>query len=169
MRKASVPGFMTLILLLATACGGDEQASEPTGQALTNDSAPVVTFTPESDAPIALDGDPAAPLSIAYRVIGTPVVGQPIAIDIQVLSSLGDHPVTVNYRITDATAMELAEAQPESVMLTPDGDDAYAPRQVTVIPKRPGRIYLNVQAGIDTRDGSLSTATAIPLEVSEAT
>ena len=169
MRIACVVSFMTVAALAATGCGGGEQSTEPTGEALTNDSAPVVTFTPESDTSVALDGDPVAPLAIAYRVIGTPVVGQPVAIDIQVLSSLGDHAVTLNYRITDATAMELADAQPESVMLTPEDDDSYASRQVTVVPKRPGRIYLNVQAGIDTRDGSLSTATAIPLEVNEAT
>ena len=164
-RFASV---LLIAALVSSACGGDEPPAEPTGEALINDSAPVVTFTPDSDTAIALEGEPTAPLAIAYRIIGTPVVGQPVAIDIRVLSSLGDYPVTLNYRITDSTALALADAQPESVMLTPEDNDEYAARQVTVVPRRAGRIYLNVQAGIETRDGSMSTATAIPLEVADA-
>ncbi len=168
MRESRSICAAALAAIALAACGGAEEPAEPSGEALTNEGAPVVNFTPESDAGIVLDGDAVTPLAIAYRVIGTPVVGQPVAIDIQVLSSLGGFPVTVSYRISDATAIELGDEQPESVMLTPDDEDEYASRQVTVVPLRAGRVYLNVQAGIDTRDGSLSTAMAIPLEVSEA-
>ena len=165
--------FATLLVLALTfatlsACGGgNDEPVEPTGEAVLNDDAPIVTFIPESDQ-LAKEGDPVGPVTIAYRVIGTPVVGEPVAIDIKITSSFGDLPVTVAYRINDATAMELAEAQPASVVYTPDANDELAPRQVTVIPRRGGRLYLNVQAVVDTRDGSLSTVTAIPLEVRES-
>ena len=152
------------VALGLTSCGGDEPA-EARGEALLNPDAPVVTFTPEDDA-ISIEGEPGEPVSIAYRIIGAPVVGQPVAIDIRVTSSLGDLPVTVTYRVNDATAMRLAEAQPETVVYTPDINDELAPRQVTIIPLREGRLYLNVQASVDTRNGSLSTVTAIPLNVS---
>ena len=158
----------TLILsaALLAACGGDDEPAEPTGEVLLNTDAPVITFTPE-DASVRRAGEPVGPLTIAYRIIGTPVVDQPVAIDIKVTSSLGDLPVTVSYRISDATAMDLAEAQPAEVVYTPDENDELAPRQVTVIPRRAGRLFLNVQASVDTRDGSLSTVTAIPLPVAE--
>jgi len=161
---AAWPLILSSVFLLSS-CGGEEPA-EPGGEALLNPDAPVVTFTPESDA-ISIDGESGEPVSIAYRIIGAPVVGQPVAIDVKVSSSLGDLPVTVSYRINDTTAMRLAEAQPETVVYTPDADNELAPRQVTVVPLREGRVYLNVQAAVDTRDGSLSTVTAIPLEVGE--
>jgi hypothetical protein len=162
--NAAWPVLVSLALGLSS-CGGEEPA-EPGGEALENPDAPVVTFTPETDA-ISIAGETGEPVSIAYRIIGAPVVGQPVAIDIQVSSSFGDLPVTVSYRINDATAMRLADAQPASVVYTPDADNELAPRQVTIVPLREGRLYLNVQASVDTRTGSLSTVTAIPLEVGE--
>lgn len=157
----------SLAMLALSGCGGDQEAPEPSGEALVNSSAPVVTFTPESGE-ITVDGETQAPLAITYRIIGAPVVNQPVAIDIKVVSSLGDFPVSVSYRSNDETAIEFTENQAESVVLTPDENGEYTPRQLTVIPKREGRLYLNVQAGIETRDGSLSTATAIPIEVGAA-
>ena len=165
MKKAA---STALILVLTAGCGGEDPPPEPTGEAVINSGAPTITFVPESESLVA-EGDAIGPLTIAYRVIGTPVVGQPVAIDVKVTSSLDDLPVTVSYRIGDATAMQLAEAQPEEVVYTPDADNELAPRQVTVIPKRAGRLFLNVQASVETRNGSLSTVTAIPLAVGEGT
>ena len=41
--------------------------------------------------------------------------------------------------------------------------------QVVVIPQREGRFYLNVSASFETEDGTLSTITAIPIQVGTGT
>ena len=41
-------------------------------------------------------------------------------------------------------------------------------QQVTVVPAREGRLFLNVAAQMQTETGSLQTVTAIPLQVGAA-
>ncbi len=49
----------------------------------------------------------------------------------------------------------------------PAGEPA-SRQQVRVIPMREGRLYLNVTAKVQTETGSLSTASAIPIQVGAA-
>ena len=128
--------------------------------------APKVAFTPEKGTAAAIA--PSGPISVSYRIIGKPVVGQPVAIDLRFISLVSDRPVNVVYRINDPTALRLAESQPNSLSVAPAEDRGGRPQQVTIIPLREGRLYLNVAASIDTDNGSLSTVTAIPIQVGEA-
>jgi hypothetical protein len=48
------------------------------------------------------------------------------------------------------------------------GDAPSASRQVVVVPKREGRLYLNVSAEIETEEGSLIKAISIPVQVGAA-
>ena len=114
--------------------------------------------------PAVLSSD--AEVTIDYRIIGKPVVGQPVAIELTIASSRVNQPLTVNYRIMDATAMRLADTQPDTLSLAP-ADDRGSAHQVTVIPMREGRVYLNVSVNIESGNGSMGTVTAIPLQVSE--
>ena len=139
-------------MTLAAACGKAEV------------EAPAVTFTPDK----GIVGKPSGPISVAYRIIGKPVVGQPVAIELKFDSSLGDGPVDVVYRINDATAMRLADSQPSALTITAAADDEGSSQRVTVIPMREGRLYLNVSASVDTDKGSMGTVTAIPIQVGNA-
>ncbi len=111
---------------------------------------------------------PQGPVQISFNIIGTPIVGQPIAIDLQVQSTLGPQAVSLSYRITDSTAMQFPEAQPARVTLAPSSGEAPSFQQVRVIPLREGRLFLNVSAEIETEDGAFSTVTAIPIQVGGA-
>lgn len=152
--------------LVTAACGnsGVEQSAAMEEVEVSND-APIVTFTPKSDTMSA--GKPSGPITIAYRVIGKPVVGQPVAIDLRVSSTLGPQPISIGYRINDATAMQLAKSQPETVSLAPNTEDRMGVQQVRIVPMREGRLYLNVSASIETENGSMSTVTAIPIQVGD--
>jgi len=108
---------------------------------------------------------PQSPVQIAYRIIGTPIVGQPVAVDLQLTSMMGPQEVKLSYRINDSTAMQFPEAQPPSVSLAPGADESSGYQQVRVIPLREGRLFLNVSAEIQTDDGTMSTVTAIPIQV----
>ena len=161
----------TLIMIFAAACVACDKTDvdEPAASVEPVDistPAPSVTFTPGKGTAPA--GAPSGPISVSYRIIGKPVVGQPVAIDLRFVSLVSDRPVNVSYRINDPTAMRLAESQPESLSVAPAADDGGRPQQVTIVPLREGRLYLNVAASIDTENGSLSTVTAIPIQVGEA-
>ena len=111
---------------------------------------------------------PGGPVTISYRIIGTPIVGQALAIDLQFASALGPQPITVSYRVNDATAMHFPEAQPATISMVPSARKELSTQQVTVIPMREGRLYLNVSAQIETEDGSMSSVTAVPIQVGSA-
>ncbi|MDH4125797.1 MAG: hypothetical protein OEW64_13675 [Gammaproteobacteria bacterium] len=106
-----------------------------------------------------------SPVQVDYRVIGTPIVGQPLAVELQLRSTLGTEPYRVSYRVNDQTAMQLPESQAAHVSVTPSARDELSIQQVTVIPMREGRLYLNVAAEVETETGSMQTVIAIPIQV----
>jgi hypothetical protein len=111
---------------------------------------------------------PGSPYAISYRIIGTPIVGSPLTVELQVASALAPHPTTLDYRINDATALMLAESQPPRVQLELAENERAFSQRVTIIPLREGRFYLNVSASFDSDDGTESTAMAIPIQVGTA-
>lgn len=106
-----------------------------------------------------------SPVQVDYRVIGTPIVGQAVAVELQLKSTLGTEPYRVSYRVNDPTAMQLPESQSASVSVKPSARDELSVQQVTVIPMREGRLYLNVAAEVETDTGSMQTVIAIPIQV----
>ncbi len=153
---------LVAIALLAAGCGNGN-VEEPAGSAA---ALPEVTFKP--GVATARTAKPQGPVTIAYRIIGTPIVGQPIGIDLQVQSTLGPQPITLNYRVNDSTSMQFAEAQEASVSLAATSDQGPRVQQVQVIPMREGRLFLNVAATVEMEEGTMSTVTAIPIQVGAA-
>jgi hypothetical protein len=150
---------------MVTACGGGEQPAASAQQGATAET-PVAVLTPEEK--YSVTGKPQGPVRIDYRIIGTPVVGQPVTVDLTVKSNVGDAPVTLSYGTNDSTAMSFPEAQQRMVSLAFVDDERTAGQQVTVIPAREGRLFLNVTANLQTDTGSLQTVTAIPIQVGAA-
>lgn len=144
--------LLALATLLMAACSnGEVETTEP------------------GAADVATTVKPQGPVSIDYKIIGTPIVGQPVAIDLYVTSTSGEGEVTIDYRIGDMTALQFPETQAEQVRMAaaPAGEPA-SRQQVRVVPMREGRLYLNVTAKVQTETGSLSTASAIPIQVGAA-
>ena len=160
-RAATVIGSLSI-----SACGGAGD-DVPTTVVDVDDQPPSVTFKPSNEGMVT--HKPQGPIAITYRIVGQPIVGQPVAIDLRVTSTFGPQPVSMSYRINDASAMKLTEAQPQKVMLTQIADQPFMTEQVSIIPQREGRLYLNVSASVPTADGSFSTVTAIPIQVGEGT
>ena len=149
------------VMIIAAAFASLAACSET-----TTDSAPPAAA--DDLTPTSLDTTSQNPVAIDYRIIGTPIVGQPLAIDIEVRSLLGPQPITLRYRINDSTAMELGESQPAQVSLAPMADDAPTVQQVRLVPLREGRLFLNVAASIEVESGQVSSAIAIPVQVGAA-
>lgn len=167
-------------LLVAAGCGTGEDGSQadpagkPPAAVSAADSEDVATesTTPSAGAKPGRAPDRTAkiggPVSIAYRIVGQPVIGQPLSVDLRISSALSDAPVRLDYRILDATALRLAEAQSPFATVAQQAGADVGSQQVTVVPLREGRLYLNVAATVETAEGSMSTVTAIPIQVGEA-
>lgn len=149
--------------LCACQSGTDELGNSEGSSAETTAAAqdnPVVAPEERRISP----GKPTAPIDIDYEILGQPVVGIPLSINVKVSSSL-DQPITVKYRIGDVTSLMFSDAQARSVTLVPLGDKALSTEQVTVIPQREGRLFLNVSAEIETEIGMMARVMAIPIQV----
>ena len=157
--------FIALLAVVLAACsnGQVEQAAAKNKPALAKEP-PEVSFKPDPgyEGTIA---KPGAPFTVSYKVIGTPIVGSPVTLDLRVRSTMGSAPVMIRYRINDASAMLFPDAQPSEVELAPAANDDFIGQQVTVVPQREGRHYLNVAASVETENGSMSSIMAIPIQV----
>jgi hypothetical protein len=164
-KHLTVTVCATLALAALAACGAGNVEPSTAGSA---DNAPPAAPTAAAKPLFAYDGTaakPGAPFAVSYRIIGTPIVGSPVTIDLRVESMLGAQPITVDYRINDAAAMSLHEAQPARVRVEPVANENFVAQRVTVVPQREGRIYLNVSASYETAEGSTSTIMAVPIQV----
>lgn len=144
-----------------SACGADENSADTVA---TNDVADPVAAKPAADA-ANIPTKASSPFTITYELIGTPIVGSPVTLNLQVASAFGATTVDISYRITDATALMLHESQPETLRAEIEANEAFVEDRVTVIPQREGRVYLNVEASVPTSDGRTSTTVAIPIHV----
>ena len=158
MNRLIIPALAS-VALLSAGCGNG--AVDDSGV-----EADVATSAPGRDS--GRTAKPQGPVTIDYNIIGTPIVGQPIGIDLQVQSLLGSAPITLSYRVNDSTAMEFAEAQEARVSLAASSDGGPRMQQVQVVPLREGRLFLNVSATVETEEGTTSTVTAIPIQVGAA-
>lgn len=112
-------------------------------------------------------GKPSAPISIDYEVLGKAIVGLPVAINVQVRATRDDlGPVAVSYSIIDASALLFQEGQVERIDI-PSLQEASV-QQLTVVPQREGRLYINVSAEVQTPGGSMIKSMAIPIQVGSA-
>jgi hypothetical protein len=154
---------MVLATLAFAAC---QDANQGVERASDTAAAPEVAAQ-AADAE-ASAGKPTAPIAIDYTVVGTPVVGQPVSINLEVSSMLPGRAVTLNYRINDARNLVFPQAQAQRVALGVLGDSDRAAQQVIVVPQREGRLYLNVSAEVETEQGTLLKSMAIPIQVGSA-
>jgi len=159
-KKLAISG----IVIVGLAACGSENVDEPIAEGEMAKTVPQVTFKPELDHE-GIPSKPGAPFAIAYRIIGTPIVGSPLTVNLQIASAAGPRPLTIDYRINDASSMMFAEAQPTTIQMEPAANEEFITQQVTVIPQREGRLYLNISVAVETENGTLSSVTAIPIHV----
>lgn len=169
MTRAKITVISTIAMFGLAACGSDkadEQVTSGTQIVTTAPDADLKSGDPELGGAVVTPG---APYRVSYRIIGTPVVGVPVVVDLRVESNQGSRPLDIEYRIRDATAMMLGESQPARVRMELAANESAFTQQVTIIPQREGRFYLNVSASFETVDGTMSTVTAIPIQVGTGT
>jgi hypothetical protein len=164
MNRVSKRILVVALSLALHACGNSDESVAPDGAVAV--TASQVSFSPGAES--GATSKPSGPVVISYRIIGSPIVGQPVAIELEFASTIGPQPMDISYRVNDATALQLPETQLARVSMAPFDDDERGSQQVTVVPLREGRLYLNVAASIQGENGSVSSVTAIPIQVGGA-
>ena len=155
-----------LIILLASiglsACGDADVT--PAAQSADEAPAAAVASKPVPAMDGASPGKPSAPISMDYEIIGNPIVGVPVRINVNVRSDQG--PVTVYYRINDASALMFQDGQVQRWEIPdPKSDNV---QQLSVVPQREGRLYVNVSAEVMTPNGAMIRSMSIPIKVGAA-
>lgn len=148
--------LLLLALSMLAACGTDTDSTQAADQDEKKGEVGAMTAKPQG------------PVSIDYRIIGTPILGQPLAIDLEVTSTIGPQAITLSYRVNDSTAIELMESQPAETTISASNDEEPSLQQVRLVPLREGRLFLNVSASVKINGGTVSTSMAIPIEVGTA-
>ncbi len=171
MTRTKNLAIFTIALFGLAACGSDKAEEEAATEVVElTVTAPDVSFKSGAGG---LGGaavvTPGSPYRISYRIIGTPIVGSPVTVELQVASLHGPRPLSLNYRFKDASSMIFADSQPTSISMEPAANEAEFKQQVTIIPQREGRFYLNVSVMYETENGTMSTVTAIPIQVGTGT
>lgn len=162
----------------STPAGGTPSAAEDAGAAQAGSLATDARAPDEGTAtdPAAAKADaflreqtspgkPGAPITIAYKVLGSAVVGQPVPIELEISSSITDRPIEVSYHINDSDSMLFPESQARRMVVRLARGDEPAARQVTVVPQREGRLYLNILAEVETSDGMMIKTMSVPISV----
>jgi len=155
--------FAAFVVTVVGGCRGDQDSAETNSM-----ETPASTKSaPATDAVVSA-GKITAPITLSYKVVGNPVVGQPVAVNLQIASTEDAQRITLRYRAGDASSMLFPEAQANVVELSPGMSEAQRMQQVTVVPQREGRLFLNVSAEVPTATGSMFKSLAIPIQVGGA-
>ena len=162
MNKLNVLTLVSILLLVA--CGND--AAPPATQVVEIDKSEISAGKPASqfDGTVTKIG---SPFSISYKIIGTPVVGSPVTIQLRVISAFAAQQAEISYSIPDDSSMVLHEAQPQTVVAEFADNEKWLEQRVTIIPMREGRLYLNVAASAQAADGRTMTMMAVPIQVGQ--
>lgn len=159
----------TLLVLTAPLLGACADDAADDSKAAVAAAKNEMQMAADKAAPVfeSLSSKASSPFRIDYKIIGTPIVGSPLSVDLRIESALGGAPVQLDYRIPDLSSMSFHEAQPMKLIASPAAKEAFVSERVTLIPQREGRLYFNVSASVATETGTVSSVIAIPIHVGQ--
>ena len=155
MKRTTRISVLALLTLALAACGGGQE------NGATQQAAEVQKDEARADGVARTPARPGTMFKVDYQIIGTPIVGSPVSVDLEISSAFGEEPIEVAHQIPDSTSLEMTEAQPRRLTAVPLDGESRVRERVTVIPQREGRLYINVSASRDGDDGSTATMISI--------
>jgi len=150
---------LLLALILGLAACGDEKEAPAESVAVKKDAS--------DQAAVRTPSTPGTMFDVEYDILGTPIVGGPVSIDLAITSAYGDEPVDIGYQINDPSSLRMDEAQPTSLTRAPASGERVIRERITVIPQREGRLYFNVSASRSVDAGTATTVISIPIHVGD--
>lgn len=156
---------VSVALFGPAACSSDND-SRPA--AIPATKATAVAGKPRPAAVPTSPGKITAPIEFEYSIVGNPIVGQQVRVNLQVSSPLNDRTITMHYRVNELGSLTFPESQLQRVTVQPLADATLRSQQITVVPQREGRLYLVVSAEIEAESGTMMRSMSIPIQVGSA-
>ena len=107
-------------------------------------------------------------IDISYAILGNVSVNTATTINIIIDSKSYKDEITLSYRIGVPDDLIFGENQLQSMALRISSNGLYPDQQVTVIPKREGRLFLIVSIDIIKNSEIITKSTAIPIDVEKS-
>ena len=148
---------ITVVLIAAfgaVACQPDDGGYDSAVAATT----PAATVGSADNAPITLD----------YALVGAPLVGEPVAVNVEISTPASDQAIRLTYRSAEEGDMTFPESQAAETTLPPLSNGNTRRHQFSVIPQREGRIFVVVSAALETERGATIKSISIPVQVRRA-
>jgi uncharacterized protein (DUF58 family) len=163
-----IVSVLILFASMLAGCGAGEDTAGPGTSMDSSSAAGSNGYSATTEPQGTLVAVQALPVEFAYQVLGNPVVGQPVAVSLRIQTSKADGPLTLSYRVSEPGSLIFPDSQASEIELAPSQNEAGQVVQVTVIPQREGRVYLNVSATMQAAHGSSFKSMAIPILVEGA-
>lgn len=117
-------------------------------------------------------GKATPPIDVGYKVLGTPAIGEPLAIELSVSSGLPGATFSVSLQPRDdlllGTGQERAMEVSRAAITTMGADaEQSLVQRVSVIPQSEGRSYLVVSVSTSADEGLASRVLAVPIQVGD--
>ena len=155
--------FFSLIslFLLAVACESVEKDSpgEATLSSSINNEIHLKTNEIVSNA-----------FEIKYDVLGKPIIGQAVSVKLTFNGFLKSQQIQIEFKTADSSSMIFSEAQVQKINLqyNESKNDNTLIQNVSIIPQKAGRIFLNVILSYRIEGGIVSIMKAVPIYVDSA-
>ena len=107
---------------------------------------------------------------IKYDIQGKPIIGQAVSVKLIFDGSLESEQIQIEFKIEDPSSMIFSESQVEKINLQYNKikNDNIFIQNVSIIPQKTGRIFLNVILSYEIKSGIVSIMKAIPIYVDSA-
>ncbi len=107
---------------------------------------------------------------IKYDIQGKPIIGQAVSVKLVFDGSLESEQIQIEFKIEDPSSMIFSESQVEKINLQYNKikNDNIFIQNVSIIPQKTGRIFLNVILSYEIKSGIVSIMKAIPIYVDSA-
>lgn len=158
MKTRNVLAILLCALTGLVACGQEEPATET---AATETLPETVYESPGAPEVV--------PIDVKYRLLNVPEVGQPVNLELTMVSSV--ETASFSYALELEDGLMITPSAISMAAQTFSGKPAHSPEvfQVTVTPQREGRFYLRVNANVVTGNQSLARTVIIPIQVGAGT
>lgn len=107
---------------------------------------------------------------IKYDIQGKPIIGQAVSVKLIFDGFLESEQIQIEFKIEDPSSMIFSDAQVEKINLqyNKTKNDSIFIQNVSIIPQKTGRIFLNVILSYEIESGIVSIMKAIPIYVDSA-
>ena len=107
------------------------------------------------------------PVTVDYKILGTPTLGQPLEVELTVHSSVADTAVRVEYHAMDSNALKMQAINNDGQSFKLVNANVPNRQKIVVIPQQEGRNVFLVTTYLQLPSGDVANSRAIAITVGD--